>query len=367
MGAKQTFECPLCKSIISENKFNEVVRMEEAKKRFAEEQKKQLELLKAERAKIAKSIEELKKKAEKDKLLAIQKTKLEAKKEFKADVQKAKKLGVEEGMKKQMKRDVVTKKLLEKSIRDIALKDKQIKVLEEQIKRGTTPQIEGLELEKKLVEELRKKFPGDEVIHYGQIGDILQKIKYDTKELGSILYECKKTKKYDKKFIKQCKEDMATRNATYGVLLTYTFDKESSGFKVEEGIIVVHPYGAIHLADFLRKRLVELHSLKLNKTELAERTKKLWEYVKSDKFKNSMRDSIHRIRQLMEGLEKEKEYHERMWKFRDENYSKIHENTASVEKDSSVIVKEEEPLENQSELTFLPIKKKKLTIIEENY
>lgn len=361
------FECPVCDSPISESKYNKIVNLEESKQKFLEEQKKQLESLKVQKAKMVRDVEELKKKAEKDKQLAVQKAKLEAKKEFKADVQKAKKQGLEEGMAKQMKRTEATHKLLQKSLGDIALKDKQIKALEEQIKKGTTPQIEGLELEKKLVEELKKSFPKDEVIHYGQGGDIFHKIKWDEKVLGSILYECKKTKKYDKNFIKQCKEDMATRNATYGVLLTYTFDKESSGFKVVDDIIVVHPYGTIHLAEFLRKRLIELHSLKLGKEELAERTKKLWDYVKSDKFKNGMRDNIHRIRQLMQAMEKEKEYHERMWQLRDEHYNKIHENTASIEKDSSVIVKEEEPLENPHELSIFPVKKRKRIIVEESY
>lgn len=198
------------------------------------------------------------------------------------------------------------------------------------------------------------------------MGDILQKIKYNEEELGSILYECKKTKKYDKRFITQCKEDMAARNATYGVLLTYTFDKESFGFKVEQDVIVVHPYGAIYLADFLRKKLIELHAMKLGKEELSERSKKLWEYIKSDKFKNGMKDNIHRIRQLMEGIEKEKEYHERMWKFRDEHYNKLHENTVSIEKDSSIIVKEGEPIENLNEFAIVPLKKKRRILIEEN-
>lgn len=112
MSNKQGFECPLCKSAISENKFNEVVRMEETKKKFLEEQNKQLELLKNERVKMAKNVEELKKKAEIDKLQAIQKAKLEAKKEFKADVQNAKKQGIDEGMAKQLKRTEATHKLL---------------------------------------------------------------------------------------------------------------------------------------------------------------------------------------------------------------------------------------------------------------
>lgn len=365
---KPKFTCIYCGSIISENKFNEVVRKEEATKKALEEQQKQLELLKIERTKMAKQTEELKRKAERDKQIAILKAKQEAKKESKVDVQKAKKEGLQEGMAKQMKRTEATNRLLQKSLTEIGLKDKQIKELQEQIKKGTTPQIEGLELEKKLVEELQKRFPKDEVIHYGHQGDIFHKIRHNGKIVGSILYECKKTKKYDKKFIKQVKEDMATRNATYGILLTYAFDKDSSGFKVEGDIIVVHPYGAIHLAEFLRRKLIELDALKLDKSELAERAKKLWEYVKSDKFKNNIGDSIYRARQLMELLEKEKMAHERIWEMRNDHYNKIHENTKSVEKDSNIILKEdekEEAVETQPELMFLPFNKRKKKVLVE--
>jgi hypothetical protein len=366
---KKEFKCPLCDSPISESKFNEVVRMEETKKKFQEEQKKQLELLKLQRAKMTKDVEELKKKAEKDKQIAIQKAKQEAKKEFKGELSKAKKQGLQEGMAKQMKRTEATNKLLQKSLIDIGLKDKQIKELQEQIKKGTTPQIEGLELEKKLVEELKRIFPTDEIIHYGQQGDILHKIIHNQAVVGSILYECKKTKKYDKKFIKQIKEDMATRNATYGVLLTYAFDKGNAGFKTEEGIIVIHPYGTIHLAEFLRKKLIEIYSLKLTKSELAEHAKKLWEYVKSDKFKNNIQDSIYRTKQLMELLEKERSVHERMWEMRNEHYNRIRENTSSVEKDSSIILNETEiedaPPELENDLIFFPTNRKKKKILME--
>ncbi len=353
------FECPVCNSPISESKYNQIVHLEESKQKFLEQQKKQLELLKVKEAKMAKESEELKKKAEKDKQLAVLKAKQEAKKEFKADVQKAMKEGLEEGKRKQLKQSEEMNKKLTKSLSELEMTKKQVKILEEQIKKGTTPQIEGLELEHKLIEELKKNFPNDEILHFKNIGDVFQKIRHNNEELGSILYECKRTKKYDKNFVKQIKEDMATRNATYGVLLTYVFDKESSGFKVENDIIVVHPYGAVHLAEFLRKKLIELHSLKLSKQELSERSKKLWDYIKSDKFKNGMKDNIHRVRSLMDLLEKEKTAHERLWEIRDEHYKRIHDNTTSIEKDSSIIVKEEEPSQIPLELGLIPVTRKK--------
>jgi hypothetical protein len=152
---------------------------------------------------------------------------------------------------------------------------------------------------------------------------------------------------------------MASRNATYGVLLTYAFDKKRAGFWVEEGILIIHPYGTIHLAELIRKWLIAMYSAKLSKEEMLVQAKKLWDYVKSEKFKNKIGDTIFRTKELQELLQKEVSAHQKTWQTRDEHYKMIKENTALIEKDSNLILKEEELLELPKELEIMPIRKKK--------
>ena len=342
MAEEFRYECPLCHSVLSKNKFYEVIHLEGERKKIEEQQKKELQFLKDERAKNARVIEDLKKKqAEKEKV-AFLKGQQQSKKENKAEIIRAKKEGEIEGKKKQQKTNEIINKQLQTAVKDNILKNEQIKKLEEQLNKGKTSQLEGFELEIELVKKLEEEFKpkGDKIIHYGKGGDILHKIIHNGKEIGSILYECKKTKTFKKDYIKQVKQDMATRNATYGVLLTYAFEKEKAGFWTEEDILIVHPYGTIYLAQIVRKWLIDLYSANLNKTELIEQTKKLWEYIKSDKFKNNIRDTIFRTKNLMILLEKEKLTHQKLWHARDESYKKIYENTASIEKDSNIITKQ---------------------------
>lgn len=52
-------------------------------------------------------------------------------------------------------------------------KDKIIQTLKEridQLKRGSTPQTEGLEFEDKLAARLRREFPEDQILHKGLVG-----------------------------------------------------------------------------------------------------------------------------------------------------------------------------------------------------
>src|SRR3989344_3573975 len=128
---EKEFKCPLCESPLTEERFNRIVGVWEAKKKIEEQTKKELAEAKL----------------------------------------------VKENLIKQ---------------------NKQIEELKGQLKKGTTPQIEGINLEHELVKELKQKFPKDRIEHHGQGGDILHYVVCEGKEIASIVYECKRTKSHSK-------------------------------------------------------------------------------------------------------------------------------------------------------------------------
>jgi len=265
---------------------------------------------------------------------------------------------------RQKKRFEQVNKILEKKVSEISLKDKQIKELQEQLKKGSTPQLEGIILEVELVKELKNKFPHDKIEHHGKGGDIHHYVVCEGKEIAMIVYECKKTQKFNKSYITQIKNDVIKNNANYGVLVTLACDKKQSQFWVEKDILIVHPFGAPYIAEVLRKSLIQLHSLKLSDKELNERAKKLLEYIKGNKFRNSVKDNINRAKELYELLNKEVEYHKTLWEKRHEHYNAIAQQSKKIEEDSKQIVGEdlgEESLE-QPLIELKPRKKKKQEI-----
>ncbi len=360
---EEQFKCPVCNSPLSKSKYYEVIGAEEERKKLEANLKKQLDEAEKNKKKLAKEKIELKKKFEKQQQEALKKFKLEFEKKQKKELSRAQKEFLAKGKEQEKKRAEKLIKSSEEKAKKIEGLNKTIKELREQIKKGTTPQVEGLNMEEELVKELRVKFPEDYIEHKGHGGDILHYIKYKDKEIGLIVYECKKTQDFKKDYIRQIKNDVSKRNASYGVLITQASQKDKSGFWIDNDILIVHPYGTIYIAEFLRKSILDLYSLKLNKEELTECAKKLLIYIKSDKFKNCVEDNIHRTKELNELLTKEMITHKNIWEKRDKHYRKIFENSKSVNLDCSAILRNEKQtfiqIEKDPGILIIPKKKKR--------
>ncbi len=339
------FKCPLCESPLSESRYYEIIGVWEEKKKFEKDLKKQLIIAEETKKKLLEEKKAIQQNFIKEKSnlkKQLEKEKLEMEKRSKKEIIKAKKEGEEEGKKHEKKRSEKLSKMLEGKMKEIESANKTIGELKEQIKKGTTPQIEGLNLEEELVKELKNRFPEDDIIHKGHAGDILHYIMYKRKQIGLIVYECKKTQKFQKSYITQIKNDVVKKTASFGVLVTTASEKDRAGFWIDNDILIVHPYGTIYIAEIIRRWIVSIYALKLNETEMNECAKKLLEYIKSDRFKNAVRDTIYRAKELNELLIKEAKTHENIWKKRKQHYDSIYRNSDSIKNDSLAIVRNEE-------------------------
>ncbi len=351
------FKCPLCDSFLTESKYYEVVRISEEKKKIENELKKQLTIAKNDREKL-----ELEKKK-------LAKDQIELKKKLETEFEKQKSLLIkkaqEEGIAKQKKKFETTSKILEKKVKELEiasnLKNEQIKELQKQLKEGRTPQDAGLDFENELVKELQNKFSNDRIEHHGKRGDIHHYILCEGKEIALIVYECKKTQEFNKNYIIQIKNDVIKNNANYGILVTFACDKKHPQFWVENDVLIVHPYGAPYIAEVLRKNLIQLYSTRLNDKELNERSKKLLEYIKSNKFRNSVKDNIIRTKELYDLLKREVEYHRTLWEKRTEHYNAISQQSKEIEIDSKNIIGENlgEKILEQPVMELMPLKKRR--------
>lgn len=311
--------CPLCGSQLTEIKYYEII--------GAWDQK----------AKAEKEIKEKLKEAERQKKEIIEKQRT-AIKQLERQKRLEIKEGVQKGKQKEMARANRLAQMVQRQTADLQNANVKIKELEKHLKAGTTPQDSGRHFEKELVKQLEKEFPNDRIEHHGQGGDILQKVMFKSKEIGSILYECKKTAKFNPDYIHQTKRAISTRNATYGVLVTFVSRKNSQGFYVENDIIVVHPYGTVHIAQVLRNSIIEMHSLRLNHKELESRAQNLMEFIKSNDFKNSIENTIYRTEELAKLLLAEYKEHNKMWNKRISHYKGIHGNTRHLQISTNNIV-----------------------------
>ena len=266
--------------------------------------------------------------------------------------------GIKAGIEKQKARTDKVSLMAEKyrKARDEAIE--RAKQLEQMIKKGTTPQIEGFGFERELANQLRSKFPEDEIKSTGQKGDIIETVLAKDKKVGKIIYECKKTKEFQNKFVEQIRRDKTRVIADYGVIVTWATKEDKQGFWIEGDIIAVHPYGVLDIATFLRETLVQMYTLKLSKSEFETKGKAILQFMQSEEFRSRIQNSITKSREAYEILKKEVKTHVNTWKKRFKIYESIHRNTGVIQNAVRYVLlhgKLPEKLPETKELPALPI------------
>jgi len=192
---------------------------------------------------------------------------------MRTEIKKGVEQGVEEQKKEFTKQQADLKKTknkmsqLENSLKLSARKYEQandeIKKLKVQIEKGITPQIEGLLEEGKLLAKLKELFPQDKFEHPGKGGDIIQIVIEQGKEVGKIVYECKKVKIFARTHVEQAKEARILRQADFAVLVTNAFPAKKQHYFVEKDVFVISPVSLEPITYTLRESLAKMALLKL--------------------------------------------------------------------------------------------------------
>lgn len=242
------------------------------------------------------------------------------------------------------------------SLRGQNIKQQQrITNLERQLKNQTTPQLEGLLYEDNLLEALRKEFPKDKFEHPGKGGDLLQFIMQQNKQIGVIVYECKKVLHWNASHLEQAAQAKLQRKADYAMLVTNAQRKGSGGIFVERGVVVVGPGGAIAMAGILRDQILRISELKLTKAQREEAIEKTLEYLEGPEFKNALEVVIRKTKEMYEDLTKECQDHVKMWKKRYDSLKAVYLNSSHVHiKTAALIAGKKEPAREAIEVHPFP-------------
>lgn len=302
------YKCPLCKSILTREKWIKITGQWEERQQLFESRKKEIEKIKKEQ------IERDKK--HKKELKKIQKTALRT--------------GIKKGIKKEKSERLRMIKMIQKQAKDLVASNKKIKELQQQLKEGKTPQTAGFDYEKEVQNILSEKFPEDKVQTTGKMGDVLQTVVVNKSRVGKILYECKKTERYSNRFVKGIKNHQEIAKADYAVVVTHAVKKDKTGFFIESDVIVIHPLCLLDIAFLLRNSLIEIHKLKLTKAEADQKGREILNYMQSGDFRKNMIDNLEKARAAYDILIKEVKNHTNDWNERLRLYSTIHKNTQEV-------------------------------------
>jgi hypothetical protein len=366
---KEMKPCPLCGTMLLYDKWLKVVGVYEEQQKYRKQleveltkAKEQEKKLKEEYQKIRQKEKEIRHRYALEKLKLKQKFQIEQEnfrkkleRQKQTELGQALRKGLIAGIEKQKSRMEKVIQMAEKARKERDKAMERVKQLEEMLKKGTTPQIEGFDFEHELANQLKQKFPEDEIKPTGhQKGDIIQTIKVETKKVGKILYECKKTKEFENKFIEQIRRDKIRVVADYGVIVTWATKEDNQNFWIDGDIIIVHPYGVLGIVAFLRETLIQMYSLKLSKTEFETKGKAILEFMQSEEFRTRIQNSIAKSREAYESLKKEMTTHFNIWKKRATIYESIYKNTNIIQNMVKYILLHGKIPENLPEIEVLP-------------
>ena len=221
-------------------------------------------------------------------------------------------------------------------------KVKQIQNLKERVKqlrKGTTPQTEGLEFEEKLVKRLKKEFPEDKIVREGKGGDVLQTVMFERKPAGVIVYECKRTPRLESSHITQAYHAKITRKAEFAVLVTTAHPNRTwKGFDTIKNVSVVSPFAVIPLVDLLRTHIIEMLKAKIPIGQRAKIAQQLLHHITSVDFKNPLEQITRTGKELQTEIIKEMESHRRVWEKRWTSYQKIRFNSSHIQDNVQLIL-----------------------------
>jgi len=397
------FKCPLCKQSVSKELFEKITGIwrerRAAEKRFKEQEKdlvrqkkevqKQLitekKRLKIEQkniivqeltektkkydAKIQKMVIEKNKAKERfDKKIvaAIKTAKSHARKEINQEL----KIKMQETVKKEVEKVTSkTQKSLFRANQTIEATRKQagtlqaqnlkqqerIKNLETQLKNQTTPQLEGLLYEDKLMEALKKEFPGDKFTHTGKGGDILHEIMQESDVVGIIIYECKRVGHWQAAHAEQAFSAKLQRKADFAILVTNASKKGAGGFFIEKGVIVVSPGGIIAITNILRDQIIRIGQLKLSHAQKDRAIEKTLQYLQGAEFKNALEVVIRKTIEMHDDLKRECQDHIKIWKKRQDCLKHVYVHASRVQiKTTALVAGRFEELEEERSISPFP-------------
>jgi hypothetical protein len=304
------YRCPVCNKILSKREYESALGIIEAQKQHLREEQEKLT----------------------QQLAAIRKERTS----LKAQAKKAKLEGLQQGRLQEKGR---TDRLMAGQKKTIARLQERLR----QLKKGSTPQVEGLEFEGTLTARLQKEFPHDKIKHEGKRGDILHIVVFEGKEAGTIIYECKRTPRILTDHIRQAFQAKQSREANYAILVTRGRRRGFTGLAEEGGVLIVAPLAVVALVSLLRNILIEMLRAKVSKEKRMKIAQQLLKYVVSPQFKNPIEGIITRTGELKHMVEEEFNQHMRTWRTRWEHYLRIEWDSGKIKDNLQLVLHGKEP------------------------
>lgn len=348
MGIMDTIPCPNCGKQIQ---ITEALRHQLEEKIKVAQKEKHLEELERVRAQTTAQTEKrLKDQSQKELEKSEKEKELLEKKLAKEQDER---IQFEKKIKEDASKNAAEEQRLKLKEKDLQLDE--IRKVNEDLKRKLeqgSQQRQGEVLELDLEEKLHLQFPNDEFLPIPkgvEGGDIWQKVIYQGKLVGSILWETKRTKAWSNGWTVKLKEDLGKINASEAILISQVLPQDSNSFDRKDGVWIAKYEHAMSLGRFVRFLLTNVALVKSSSTHTEEEWGKIRDYMMSDAFKHRMQAHFEGIKSLKDTLDSEKRATLLRWKKQESVINKMDSNTVNFYGELKAIVSQLPQIEGVDE------------------
>ncbi len=329
---QEDFDEKLKESLQQQLKAERIKLSESIKTEILDEQQEQMTLMQNELARKSEQVKELNR--SKAQIEQLKRENSEIEERAKLEAQKALSLQLE------TEREKIQKVVHEKS--ELKLKEKEMQLndlrhkLEEARRKAEqgSQQSQGEVQELAIEEWLRSQFPFDtiEEIKKGIKGaDCIQTV--NTREIqncGTIYYESKRTKEFQKSWIEKFKTDIRDKSADLGVLVTEILPKNMERMGLVDGVWICTYEEFKALSFVLREHIVRLSHTMQSQENKSDKMSILYGYLTSTEFRMQIEAIVEGFTQMQSDLDVEKRAMGRIWKQREKQISKVLDNTVGM-------------------------------------
>lgn len=220
----------------------------------------------------------------------------------------------------------------------------EVRKVNEELKRKLeqgSQQRQGEVMELELEQSLKLKFPNDEFLPVPkgiEGGDIWQKVMYQGRTVGSILWETKRTKAWSNTWIPKLKNDAFKIKATEAIIISQILPLDATSFDRKEGIWIAKYEHAISVCRYVRYLITNLAVIKSSASHTKEDWGKIRDYFMGDTFKYIMQTHLDGVKNLKELLDIEKRSTLLKWKKQEDQIDKLDSNNINFYGDLRRIV-----------------------------
>ena len=210
-----------------------------------------------------------------------------------------------------------------------ALKDKERDLLIDGLKKRAdelqqkldqgSQQSQGEAQELVLEDALRGEFVNDEIepIRKGAEGaDILQIVKVGDREVGRILWESKRTKRWSDDWLDKLRKDQAEKAADIGIIVSRALPPKVLTFAIDGGVVISDVSHALPLGTLLRLKVIDLARAKVANEGRFEKKEMLYDYVTGTAFRSTIQAAMEANKSALEDLDLEQDYMTSKWRKR---------------------------------------------------